>query len=201
MDPLDVSDLTFVAEYIASVTGRETAALLDELRGELDIGVTSDPHTALVNGLTSLRRSSWDVEALIQEAGPPYPGPRMAHLFALGLLFLFGNKFNDWVAARVRQFYEETERDPTRVLAVGKRLHRLYKPHRVPLKFVRDRVFHTRPWHEDEVVTVLAAGMYATDVPTTLLEGITAFGCGTVTALCQDGVGIPGIGCFNVICR
>ena len=94
MDPLDVSDLTFVAEYIASVTGRETAALLDELRGELDIGVTSDPHTALVNGLTSLRRSSWDVEALIQEAGPPDPGPRKAHLVALGLLFEIENKFN-----------------------------------------------------------------------------------------------------------
>ncbi len=196
----DRDNLKALSKYYASLTGEDDVTFLKSIEFDIEVGEDSDPHGQLTNGLTTLYRACWDLTDLFNIAAHAKDGAKKLELFILGALFEARNKIDLWVSAPLRNFYESRGKDPSQALSCGKDVRNLFETHRSGLKLVRDRIFHAHPWHSDEVVFRVAEAMYMQKIPGQLHKSLVDYGIKTVEQLCKDDIGIPGIGCFGVIC-
>ncbi len=196
----DRDNLAALSKYYAELTGENEAALIDKVMFDIEVGEDSDPHGQLTNGLTTLYRACWDLTDLFRIAARAKGRTKKLELLILGILFETRNKLDVWVSAQIRNYYDLKGKDPSAVLAVGKEVCSLFEKHRPGLKLVRDRIFHVHPWHSDEIVFRVAEVMYQRRIPGLLHKSLVDYGIRTVEQLCKEGIGIPGIACFGVVC-
>jgi len=195
-EPDDV--LNVLRNYSKTLTG-STQVLPQDVEFGLEIGADLDPYNQLIVGLTTFYRACEDITDLFRAASTAKEGKLTLEKHIIGVLFEVRQRIDPWVAENVRAFYQNKGRNPSRVLQIGKKVRQEYKPHLATMKEIRNRVFHRGLWHHDEAINHVTRLMYERSIPGYLHTLLIEYGVDSVGAMFEDGIGIPGVGCFGVI--
>lgn len=185
-------------EYARTLTG-SAQPLPEHIEFGFVIGADSDPHNQLIVGLTTFCRACLDIADLFRAAATAKEGKQTLEKHIIALLFEVRGDIENWVAEKVTTFYQSTGRDQSRVRPLAAKLYREFEPHRHAMKEIRDRVFHRVQSHDDDAVNYVVGLMYGRSIPGFLHKRLVEYGVEIVSTMLEDGIGIPGIGCFGVI--
>ncbi len=171
--------------------------------GDLEFGfIISDGPTAynrLVAGMTTFCRACLDVAFLFRAAAEARTAKQSLEKHIVAVLFEIRNSLGGWVPRAASDLYNETKREPSRITQLRRSVFREFEPHLSAMKEIRDRVFHRHHSHDDDAVDYVVGLMYERKIPGHLHKALVAYGVDLATAMWEDGIGIPGIGCFGVI--
>jgi hypothetical protein len=196
--PGDTSGVDGLRGYARELTGG-AQSLPEHIEFGFVIGADSDPHNQLVVGLTTFCRACLDIANLFRAAATAKEGKLTLEKHIIALLFEVRGDVENWVGEKVAAFYKNTGRDQSRVRPLAAKLYREYEPHRHAMKEIRDRVFHRVQSHDDDAVDYVVGLMYERSIPGLLHKRLAEYGVEIVSTMLEDGIGIPGIGCFGVL--
>jgi len=196
--PGDTNGVGSLREYAKKLTGG-AQSLPEHIEFGFVIGADLDPYNQLVVGLTTFCRACLDIADLFRAAATAKEGRLTLEKHIIGLLFEVRGDVENWVGEKVAAFYQNTGRDQSRVRQLVTKLYREFEPHRHAMKEIRDRVFHRVQSHDDDAVNYVVGLMYERSIPGLLHKRLAEYGVEIVSTMLEDGIGIPGIGCFGVI--
>jgi hypothetical protein len=195
--PRNTNGVNSLREYARKLTGN-LQPLPDDIEFGFMIGSDLDPYNQLVAGLATFCRACLDIAELFRAAAEASEGKRTIEKLIIALLFEVRGNVESWVDKKVEGFYESTSRDNSRIRQLARRLYREFEQHRRVMKEIRDRVFHRVLSHNDDAVDYIVGLMYERNIPGLLHKRLFEYGVEIVSAMSEDGIGIPGIGCFGV---